>query len=774
MMAGSPFLRLFGGVSFLASLSFATPPPLTFQTAVQPFIAKNCVGCHNEKMQAGGLNLKGAADVAKSRDQWEHVVDKLKRGEMPPKGMPRPAQEDIASVTKWLEDEFAREDAALAPDPGRVTARRLNRYEYNATVRDLLTVDFHPADDFPTDDFGYGFDNIGDVLTLSPTLMEKYLSAARKISRLAIEGEQPPKMALKDRFKNEGKKQGQFTWERKFKWEADYVIRLEAATKFPGTLFFTWDGGDPQSSHAIPGFVPTGRIHDYKIHVPFGVHKMTAWFEVSETEARAQYEKELADEARRRKRQGKPEPAPDSIKPFELKQGAVDYFEVLGPYNPQAQPAPEGYKKIFVCPEKTDACARTDLQNLASLAWRRPVTQAEVNKLASYVKIAQADGDSFDKAMEVGVEAMLVSPYFLFRMERDPAAGGEHRISDYELASRLSYFLWSSMPDAELFRLAKENKLHEPAVLAQQVARMMKDLKSDALVDNFGGQWLQTRNLDRVKPDPDKFGAFTPELRKAMKTETQLFFSYIMRYDRSILEFLTGKYTFLNEPLAKLYGIPGVKGDQFRKVDLTGTPRVGVLTQGSVLTVSSYPTRTSPVIRGKWILDNILNTPPPPPPANVPSLKEAEAGSAMSVRQSLEKHREDPNCSGCHSRMDPLGFGLENFDAIGRYRTVDGKFPIDSSGVLPSGKSFDNAEQLIQILQADPDAFTRCAVEKMLTFALGRGLERYDRPVVNSIAHKVEANQYKFSALVMEIVTSAPFQMRHAEAVNTASSGVAK
>jgi hypothetical protein len=292
---------------------------------------------------------------------------------------------------------------------------------------------------------------------------------------------------------------------------------------------------------------------------------------------------------------------------------------------------------------------------------------------------------------------------------------------------------------------------------------MMKDLKSDALVENFGGQWLQTRNLDALKPDPDKFPAFNSDLRAAMKKETQLFFSYIMRYDRSILEFLTAKYTFVNEPLAKLYGIPNVTGDQFRKVDLTGTPRVGVLTQASVLTVSSYPTRTSPVIRGKWILENVLNTPPPPPPANVPSLKEDEAGSAMSVRQSLEKHRADPVCAGCHARMDPLGFGLENFDGIGRYRTEDGKFPIDSSGTLPSGKSFANAEELIHILQDDKDAFARCLVEKMLTFAIGRGLERYDRPVVNAISHRVAENEYKFSTLVMEIVNSAPFEMRHAE-----------
>jgi len=761
------------GLSLCAGLAFSSPAVQTFQEAVFPFIQKNCVACHNDKLQSGGLNLKAPGDVAAKREQWERVVEKLKRGEMPPNAFPRPAGEQIAAVTKWLDDEFARQDASLAPDPGRVTARRLNRYEYNATVRDLLAVDFRPADDFPTDDFGYGFDNIGDVLTLSPTLMEKYLAAARKVARLAIEGEAPPKMAIRDRNKNDSRRPGEFTWERKFQWEADYVIRLEAATKYPGVLFFSWDGGESQSVRAVPGFVAVGRIHDYKIHVPYGVHKMTAWFQVNEAEAIEQHEKEELDAQKERERKGQPEPA-GPPKPFVVPKGAVDYFEVLGPYNPKPQPTPEGYKKVFICghaPGQHNAsCVRRNLENLAALAWRRPVTPAEVNKFVSYVNMAQADGDSLDQAMKVGVEAVLVSPYFLYRMERDPVPGAEHRISDYELASRLSYFLWSSMPDAELFHLAKENRLHEPKVLAQQVTRMMRDLRSDALVDNFGGQWLQTRNLDRIKPDPDKFKAFTPELRNAMKMETQLFFSYIMRTDRSILDFLNAKYTFVNEPLAKLYGIPNVTGDNFRKVDLTGTPRVGILTQASVLTVSSYPTRTSPVIRGKWILENVLNTPPPPPPPNVPSLKEAEAGSAMSVRQSLEKHREDPVCASCHSRMDPLGFGLENFDAIGRYRTEDGKFPIDASGTLPGGKSFANAEGLIQILQDDKDAFTRCLVEKMLTFALGRGLERYDRPVVSAIARKVADNQYKFSKLVMEIVASAPFEMRHAEAVKQVAS----
>jgi hypothetical protein len=744
-------------VCLLAPLSHAAGG---FETTVQPFIAKNCLGCHNDKLQSGGLNLKAATDVAKSRDQWEHVVEKLKAGEMPPKGMPRPSVEQVALVTKWLDEEFAREDAVLKPDPGRVTARRLNRYEYNNTIRDLLAVDFRPADDFPTDDFGYGFDNIGDVLTLSPTLMEKYMTAARKVAKLAIEGEYAPKLAQRDRHSNASKRQGEFSWQRGFKWDADYVVRMEAATPFKGELYFSLDGGPAKKAEVMSDVKASS---EYRMHITHGVHKMTSWFVVDQEYALAQHEKDQENEAKERARKGEPEPLP-SIGPYVVPKGNVKYLEVLGPYKAAPPPTPAGYKRIFICAQQNDNCVRADLQHLASLAWRRPVSDAEAGKLASYVKMAQNDGASFNQAMEVGVEAVLVSPYFLFRVERDPAGGGDHRIGDYELASRLSYFLWSTMPDAELFRLAKEARLHDPQVLEQQVARMLKDPKSDALVDNFGGQWLQTRNLDELTPDPDKFPSYNADLRAAMKQETHLFFSYIIHQDRSILEFLTAKYTFVNDILAKLYDIPNVTGPEFRKVDLTGTPRVGVLTQGSVLTVSSYPTRTSPVIRGKWILENILNTPPPPPPANVPSLKESEAGSAMSVRQSLEKHRADPVCAGCHARMDPLGFGLENFDGIGHYRTKDGKFPIDSSGTLPNGKSFQTAEQLIQILQDDKDTFTRSLTEKMLTFAIGRGLERYDRPVVNAIAHKLADNQYKFSTLVMEIVNSAPFQMRRGEA----------
>lgn len=365
--------------------------------------------------------------------------------------------------------------------------------------------------------------------------------------------------------------------------------------------------------------------------------------------------------------------------------------------------------------------------------------------------------------MRVGVMAALVAPQFLFRIENTPASRYSSpliRIGDFELATRLSYFLWSSMPDEELYWLARQSKLSDPAIRERQVRRMLNDPKAQALVDNFGGQWLHIRNLDHVRPDPDVFPQYTESLRQLIKQETRLFFYNIIREDQSILEFLTAKYTFLNEPLARFYGIPGVSGDEFRKVDLTGTQRIGILTQASVLTVSSYPTRTSPVIRGKWILENILNTPPPAPPANVPALAASGTAATGSVRQRLERHRADPMCASCHSTIDPLGFGLENFDGIGRWRTMDGKYSINARGTLPNGKSFSTPEELVRALANDKQAFTRCLAEKLMIFALGRGLRPAGRTAIDSIVRRVAERGYRFSSLILEIVESAPFQTR--------------
>ncbi|HXF26331.1 MAG TPA: DUF1592 domain-containing protein, partial [Bryobacteraceae bacterium] len=451
----------------------------------------------------------------------------------------------------------------------------------------------------------------------------------------------------------------------------------------------------------------------------------------------------------------------------------VSYIEVIGPYNEAKGPSEASLKKIYVCGHLDGNhgpdCAREIVTNLARRAFRHPVTPSGVQPYLRLVSMVRNQGGSFDEGISVALQAILVSPDFLFRIERDPAneAPGEtHPISQYELASRLSYFLWSSMPDGELMRCAQEGTLRNPQVLAAQVRRMLRDPKSDALVENFGGQWLEFRRLESVEPDHNQFPRFDEYLRMSMQKETELFLESIVHEDRSILDLIDGKYTFLNERLADFYGIPGVKGPEFRRVDLTNDPeRGGVLTQASVLTVSSYATRTSPVLRGKWILDNILNDPPPPPPPGVSNLNLEEVGTSMSLRDQMEEHRKNPACASCHQKMDPLGFGLSNYNAIGHWRTADGRFPIDASGTLPDGRSFVGSQGLKKILLGDRAAFAQCVTEKLLTYALGRGLERYDNGTVKAIVNDLGTKDYRFSALVLDIVNSLPFQQRSTDRV---------
>jgi hypothetical protein len=425
--------------------------------------------------------------------------------------------------------------------------------------------------------------------------------------------------------------------------------------------------------------------------------------------------------------------------------------------------------KILICDPKTGSlCVTRILSTLARRAYRRPVTTTEVAALTKFVALAKADGQSVEQGLALAIQALLVSPHFLFHIEHDlkpvdPAA--VHKVSDVELASRLSYFLWNSMPDDKLLSLAEQHQLSLPKVLDAQVTRMLGDPKAEALAENFAGQWLEVRNLDSIKPDPQKFPAWGPELRDAMKTETRMFFDEILRENHPISDFLDARYTYLNETLARYYGIDGVTGQDFRRVTLTTDERGGVLGQGSVLAVSSYPTRTSVVIRGKYILQNILGAPPPPPPANVPALDDSSVGTAASLRMQMEKHRADPICASCHSRMDPLGFALENYDAIGKWRTRDGAFPVDSSGVLPSGKTFAGPAEMRQVLRGMLPDFSRCLTEKMLTYALGRGVARFDRPAVRTITQHLEASGYGFQTLVHEVVNSLPFQSRRGEAV---------
>ncbi|MGA9773992.1 MAG: DUF1592 domain-containing protein [Blastocatellia bacterium] len=784
----------------------------TFSKTIQPFLATNCYMCHNSSLKSGALNLeayKTQASMTEDKDRWEKVLHRLRAGEMPPVGGPRPDRGEVEKVCRLIESELTRGDQSAKPDPGRVTARRLNRTEYNNTVRDLLGVDLRPADDFPQDDSGYGFDNIGDVLSLSPVLMEKYLAAAEKVARAAVFGPEQLKPTL-TRERTSGRRitprliplfdydatglslPNSIHATHRFPVEGEYSIRaLLGGVRPPGSeplRLCLWIDGqqvkvidfDPAgvASFALDRQEFWGMAQDFRTRVTAGDH----WIAVSILHL---YDGLPAD-YKGPNPSKRPIPPPPEFKPppylpaervAELKRefdarraervpandARIGSLEVGGPYDQAKGPSSASLKNIYTCghldAHHTAGCERRIVAKLARRAYRRPVTEHEIDQLVSLITMARRQGDSFEEGIVQALEAMLVSPHFLFRIEKGLSEAA-HPITEHELASRLSYFLWSSMPDDELLRCADQGRLKKPEVLAAQVERLLKDPKSRALVESFGGQWLELRKLESVKPDRERFPEFEEYLLRSMRRETELFFDNILRQDLSILDFLDGNYTFLNERLAQFYKIAGVTGTEFRKVDLTGTERGGVLTQASVLTVSSYATRTSPVLRGKWILENLLNAPPPPPPPDVPNLDEARIGQSASMREQLEQHRKNATCASCHARMDPLGFGLENFDATGAWRTQDGKFPVDASGTLPDGRSFKGPQELRAILRADRTAFTEGLTEKLLTYALGRGLERYDKPAVKKIASLVAAENYRFSSLVLEIVRSLPFQMR--------------
>ena len=754
-----------------------------FQETVEPFLQKNCVACHSQASKTAGVALDHPDQAAAVMDAfiWEDVKNVLLRGQMPPTGMPRPDAAELEKVVSWIDSQMEAIEANAKPDPGRVTARRLNRTEYNHTVQDLLHVDLRPADEFPVDDSGYGFDNIGDVLTLSPVLMEKYLDAAGELARTAIVTDREPPSATVERYQQsraedgaaevqavgtlvEFTESGRLTVEHEFPATGEYAFEVNDGDRRPWDrtgmgllppsqmlgLFIDGELVDampvsPDPDKYGPSFI------NVRLRIPAGAHDVTAQFYDSE--------------------RGPFNPNVD----FERRLLWADYVEIQGPFDAEPPPLPESHKRLVTCspdaPAEQDRCAQRILGELARNAYRRPVTPREVDDLVRFVKLARAEGASFEEGLQVAVQAILVSPKFLFRIEQNPAGGapgGFTRLSDFEIASRLSYFLWSSMPDEALLRAAGAGKLSTDDGVAEQALRLLADPKADAFVENFAGQWLQLRNLDRVVPDPELFPQFDESLRKAMRKETELFFGSLMREDRSILDFLDAKYTFLNERLAKHYGIPGVHGTEFRRVELEGEERGGILGQASVLTVSSYPTRTSPVLRGIWVLENVLNSPPPPPPPGVPELEETEIGPNMTLRAQLEAHRADPACGVCHNRIDPLGFGLENYDPIGRWREIDGRSPVDASGELPGGLRFESPAELKNILrETEGDRFVRALTEKMLIYALGRGLDRSDTPVVKDIQRRLGENGYRFSSLVTGVATSAPFLMRSAEEVSS-------
>jgi mono/diheme cytochrome c family protein len=747
-----------------AARTVSKPPTVAaFTAATKELFDDTCSECHNPTDLSGGFDVnvyRSVETLATDRDRWESILAKLKTREMPPDdAVIQPSDEQINTLVKLLEKEFERADAAMKPDPGRVTARRLNRAEYTNTIRDLLAVDFRADRNFPTDDSGEGFDNIGDVLTVSPVLMEKYLAAAGRIAERAIATGSLPKPVEVEyslRFKNLRRiDPSNVEATHRFDFDADYELKIglpgqRAKDAAPVTLGLWIDGRLVQTTTVETrpsGLVYFNPFSEERIRVPIteGDHTLRLGF-IDDP-----FVKTLAQD----------EIYKDSVNKW---VGAVT---VIGPFATSGEKPSR--KKILVCdPASGPRCVDRILATLARRAYRRPVTGAEVAALKRFVDMARADGQSVEQGIGLAIQAMLVSPHFLFHIERDLYPNDPsrmHRVSDVELASRLGYFLWNSMPDDELLSLAERRRLSVPLVLDTQVKRMLADPRSAAMAENFAGQWLEIRNLDAIKPDPQKFPAWTPELRDAMKTETRMFFDTILRENRPVGEFIDARYTFLNELLAKHYGIDNVTGPEFRRVDLATGERGGVLTHGSVIAVSSYPTRTSVVIRGRYILQNILGTPPPPPPADVPALDEQAVGTTASLRKQMEAHRTSAICASCHSRMDPLGFALENYDAIGKWRTMDGGFPVDSSGVLPGGKKFANSAEMRQILTERVPELTRTLTEKLLIYSLGRGLQRYDRPTVNGITKRVAASGYGFQTLVQEVVRSLPFQSRRAEDV---------
>lgn len=759
------------------SASAAESPELTARFAAhgRAFVSKHCLECHGEKEPKADLSLfadNDASSVTKRRAVWESVIEMVSSGQMPPPEKPRPDTGDIEKFVAVVNAVFDDHDLHAKPDPGRVTVRRLNRTEYNHTVRDLMGIDFNPAEDFPSDDIGHGFDNIGDVLTMSPVLMERYLAAAESIVNKAIligEPPKPPKRHLVAQFLRNSRKQepgevpvrsldgnGNFSTVHKLTVAGDYVLRFRGWGRQigdePVKVSFQIDDQEVGTADITATKDNKGTFEAKPFHLEPGDRRVAINFLNEFTDA----EIEKLEDAQRTL--------------------FVQFIELEGPLDM----VPPSHRKLLACdatktkPEQT----REVLSRFLARAYRRPATNDELERLVVLATLSQDEGLSWEAAMQRAMLVTLVSPKFLFRLELDDRPDNiEPRVLDeFQLASRMSYFLWSTMPDEELFALASKGELTKN--IDSQVRRMLADPKSKSLVDNFAMQWLQLQRLKTVAPDPKLFPTFNDRLRAAMLKETELFFEAIIREDLSILDLIDSDFTFLNRTLAQHYGLEGAmsksaEGDQrrrrfdpnrdrdFERVILPDKQRGGLLTQASILTVTSNPTRTSPVKRGRWILEQILGAPPPPPPANVPELPEGDKAQLTgSLRQRMEQHRANPACANCHAKMDPLGFAFENFNAIGGFRQKDGEFPIEAGGVLPGGKTFQGPIELKSILMEQRGKLGRNLTEKLLTYALGRGLEHYDRRPVMRIQEALDKNSYKFSTLAIEIVKSDPFRMR--------------
>ena len=749
-----------------------------------------CVTCHNEKARTGGFSLEHAdlTNIPKDAETWEKVIRKVRVGMMPPPGVPRPDKPALDAFAAFFETSLDRA-ATAKPNPGHVVMHRLNRAEYENVIRDLLALDIDATALLPPDDESSGFDNIADVLKVSPSLMERYLSASWNISRMAVGNTGITPSATTYRVRPDLSQdqhidglplgtRGGILVSHPFPLDGEYLIKvrlwrntfdllrgmedrhqIEIAMDGERLQVVTVGGQEDFAAMAEnPGTFGADLDKRLTVRIPVkaGTHTLSA-----ATILRSHAQRDHL------------------IKPFMKTtidglditgDPSVDRLTVEGPFGQTGVGDTPSRRRIFSCKPANAAgeepCARKILSSIARFAYRRPLEDSDVDMLLDFYRKGRA-GKTFDSGIESALQYVLASPEFLFRFESDPpgtAAGSSYRLKDLALASRLSFFLWSSIPDEELLTIATQGKLKDAAVLDQQVKRMIADPRSNALIANFAEQWLFLRNIKSSSPDLEAFPDFDDNLRQAMKQETTLLFDSIMREDRSVMDLLSADYTFVNERLARHYGVPNVYGSQFRRIKVPSDARRGLLGQASILMVTSYPNRTSPVERGKWILTNLLGVPPSPPPPNVPPLKEESAdGKPRSLRESLEAHRANPVCAGCHRAMDPIGFSMENFDGVGHWRTTDHGLPIDTSGTLFNGATVDGVAGLRQMLASNPNIFVGVMTEKMLTYAIGRGITYNDMPAVRKIVQDARSRDFKFSALVAGVAKSTPFQLKEAK-----------
>jgi len=801
--------RLFGWSLFVTLVVPAISVAQGNETELlESTVRRYCVTCHNDRLRTAEFSLDGVdlSDLGGHAEQWEKVINKFRTRTMPPVGRPRPDIETYDVLASWLESELDQY-AADRPNPGRTEAfHRLNRAEYANAIRDLLVIDVDVNELLPADDIDqYGFDNMADVLTVSPALMDRYLSAARKIGRLAL-GEEPlgpatetysvnilnvqddrmgddvpfgsrGGLGIRHYFPVDGEYDLAVTLHRNY---VNYVrgmgSRHELEVRLDGDLVrsFTFGGEEPDVTQAPasyggnqfgdPEWEEYMLYADANMRVRFpataGPHVVSVTFVRRFTEPEGVLQ---------------PRQSSFAVAVNEMRDGnaAVDKVAVGGPYESHGPGDTPSRRAIFSCQPATNSnsdeerCAQEILSGLARRAYRRPLEEFDVSTLMNFYRMGRS-GAGFDAGIQLALERLLISPDFLFRVERDPIdsdPGTIYALTDLEIASRLSYFLWSSGPDDELLALAERSRLNDPAILEQQVMRMLADPRATALVQNFAGQWLYLRNLRGAVPDPLVFPEFDENLREAFAKETEMFVESLLREDTSVLDLLGADYTFVNERLARHYGIEGIYGSHFRRVSLDpdlAERRGGIFGHGSLLTVTSYPNRTSPVLRGKWVLTNILGTPPPAPPADIPDLPDrGENGEAATVRDRLARHRESPACSVCHAPMDPLGLALENYDAVGQWRTTgEAELPIDASGNLPDGTVFEGPTGLRTLLLERRGQFVETFTEKLLAYALGRGPEYYDRPTVRAITRAAASDNYRWSSIIVGIVQSTPFRMR--------------